>query len=58
MVRRAARERLLGSSRPRKTQSQRATARGVQERTMMTVSTLEFSSARMLEYTPSTKATV
>lgn len=25
---------------------------------MMTVSTLEFSSARMLQYTPSTKATV
>jgi hypothetical protein len=49
MVRRAASERRDGSSRPRKSQSQRETARGVQERKMMTVSTLECASARMLQ---------
>ena len=58
MVRSAASERVEGSSRPRKSQSQSETARGVQERKMMTVSTLECASARMLQYTPRTKATV
>ena len=42
-------ERREGSSRPRKIESHKATARGVQERKMMTVSTFEWERARMLQ---------
>lgn len=49
MVSSAASERREGSSRPKNSQSQSETASGVQERKMMTVSTLECASARMLQ---------